>query len=72
MEVITIVVKENSIEVVDGRVKSARLKYYTDTLEIYVFGNCPVKMRETVMYHAFEQCRARHIRINQLKSMGWV
>jgi len=72
MEIITIVVKRVGIEVVDARIKGARLKYYAPGLEIYVFGACPVSERDKVNYHAFEQCRMRHIPLKQLVSYGWV
>jgi len=72
METITIVVKANGIEVIDGKVKSARLKYHADGLEIYVFGRCTIAQRDRVNYHAFEQCRARHIPLTRLFAEDWV
>lgn len=72
MEIITIVVKLNSIEVVDGRVKSSRLHFRAPGLEIYIFGAVPVAKRDKVNYHAFEQCRARHIPLTKLTSEGWI
>jgi len=72
MEIITIVVSQTGVTVVDGRVKSSRLKYYAKGLEIYVFGKCTIAQRDNVNYHAFEQCRARHIPLSMLKSEGWV
>lgn len=72
METITIVVKPCCVEVMDGVVKGARLKYWSDTLHIYVKGAVPVHKRDKVNYHAFEQARARHIPLKTLKSEGWV
>lgn len=71
MEIITIVVGDHFIHVVDGKVKSARLKYEAPNLRIYIFGRVPAFKRDKVMYHAFEQARARHIPLKQLQSYGW-
>jgi len=72
MEIITIVVKPMAIEVVDGRVKSARLKYRAPGLEIWLFGKVSVPRRAQVNHMAMECALARHIPLIQLKSDGWV
>jgi len=71
METITIVVRDNSIVVVDGKVSGARLKYWSDTLHIYLKGAVPIRKRDMVNYHAFAAALARHIPLITLKSEGW-
>lgn len=72
MEKITIVVKHCCIEVVDGQVKGSELKFWDTDFEIYVKGHVTIKRRDSVNYHAFEQARARHIPLINLKAAGWV
>lgn len=70
MQTITIVVIAAGVEVVQSRVKSARLKFYAPGLEVYVFGTCPRHMKDAVVYHALEQCRIRHIPTISLVALG--
>lgn len=71
MEIITIVVGEADLKVVDGKVAGSRLKYHADGLHIYLKGAVPVRKRDKVNYTAFEACRARHISLMALRSLGW-
>lgn len=71
MEIITIWVTENTVAVVEGKVKGAKLKFWCDTLHVYLKGSVPVKKRDMVNYHAFEQALARHIPLRTLKTEGW-
>lgn len=70
MELITIKVGLRDIEVVDGRVKGARLGYSAPGLEIYLTGALPVRMRDKVHYHAMNAALCRHIPLISLKRHG--
>lgn len=72
METLTISVSDNSMTVVDGRVKGARRKFYAPGLEIYIIGNVPARRRDAVNHLAFEQYLSRHIPLRSVVSEGWV
>lgn len=71
MEKITIVYDGLKVAVVDGCVSDARLKYWSNNLEVYVKGAIPVTVRDKIHYHAMEQARARHIPLIAFYSKGW-
>lgn len=70
METLTFVVKQMSIEVVDGRVKKSRLWYTAPNLEIYVFGAVSVPRRDQVHHHAMQEALNRHIPLRKLIKHG--
>ena len=60
-EVITLVVKPLTIEVVDGKVAHSRLWYQAPGLDIYVGGAVPLKREHSVHFLAVQNAIARHI-----------
>jgi len=72
MEILTIKVDVMSMEVVDGQVTGARLKYQAPGLEIYLIGRVSITRRPAVNQLAMECALARHIPLISLKSYGWV
>jgi len=72
MEILTIRVTPNGIEVIDGKEPRAKLKYVADNLEIYLVGAVKIGRRPAVNHMAMECALARHIPLISLKSYGWV
>ena len=61
METITIVVTENTMTVLDGRVKGSQHTYHMPGLDIFVKGRVTVIQQDTLLYLALNECAARHI-----------
>ena len=71
MEILTIVVTDNAIKVVDGREPNSRVKYHGGNLEIRLVGKVPARRRDAVNHIAFQNFLARHIPLRSVYSEGW-
>ena len=72
MEIITIQVTSTGMEVKDGRVMGAKLKYQAPGLDIYLAGRVSIWRRPAVNHLAIEQALARHIPLISLTCYGWL
>lgn len=61
MIVYTLDVKEHSVEVCDGVLTGARLRYIAENFRVYTRGAVPARKFDIVAYHAVSLAIAHHI-----------